>query len=264
VKPYFDDGQVTLYLGDYRDVLATLTGEIDLVVADPPYQETGYAWDRWPDGWLTDVARAARSMWCWLPFRQFAEPPYRGTEFAAAGWRLSHDVECEWDHVVWEKNTGSGPAADRLRRVHEPAAHWYRGPWAGVYRDVPRLARDGPAKGTVRRTTPETAHFSGGGLGARDWVDDGRRAARSVLRAPNLRGKAIHPTQKPVEVLEILVGYGCPPGGLIFDPFAGSASTLVAARNIGRRAIGCEAYGPYAERAAERLSQGVLDFGGAA
>jgi site-specific DNA-methyltransferase (adenine-specific) len=260
VKPYFDDGQVTLYHADYRDVLPTLTGTIDLVHADPPYEETGYAWDRWPEGWLTDVAGVANSMWCWLPFRQFAESPYRGVEFAAAGWRLSHDI-------AWEKNTGSGANADRLRRVHEPAAHWYRGPWAGVYRDVPRLAHDGPAKGTVRRTVPDTAHFSGGRLGARDWVDDGRRAARSVLYAPNLRGKAIHPTQKPVEILEVLIRYGCPSGGLVFDPFAGSASALVAARNTGRRAIGCETHEPYAHAAAERLSQGVqgvLDLGGVA
>jgi site-specific DNA-methyltransferase (adenine-specific) len=249
VKPYYADAHVALYCGDFRELLPDVLaahGEPDLTLTDPPYGETSLAWDRWPEGWPSLIP--GRSMWCFGSMRMFLD---RRDDFAS--WKLSQDV-------VWEKHQGSGFATDRFKRMHEHALHWYRGDWATIHHATPKIMSTGKNRGRAvlaRGSMPHT-----GQIGARGWEDDGTRIQGSVIYSPSMHGKAINGAEKPAGLVENLLTYGCPPDGLVLDVFAGGCSTLAAARNSGRRAIGIELREEQCAKAVEwRLSQVALPFG---
>jgi DNA modification methylase len=251
LTPYYADESVSLYLGDCREVLADLDLQADLIVADPPYGETSLSWDRWPTNWPCSLSKRSTSMWCFGSMRMFID---RAEEFH--DWKLSQDV-------VWEKHRRSGLATDRFARIHEHATHWYVGAWGEQYHETPKVVSTRPLVATARRAAIEP-----GTRGAYDgsvWEDDGTRWQTTIIRARAMhRNGAINETQKPVGVVEPLISYACPPGGLVLDPFAGSCTTLVAARNLGRSAVGIEMREEQCAKAAARLSEGVLDFGASA
>ena len=76
---------------------------------------------------------------------------------------------------------------------------------------------------------------------------------RSVIYERSCHGRAIHETEKPVWLLEILLRTSCPHGGLVGDFFAGSAAGGEAAMLTGRRYYGAEIDPEYHDRASRRL-----------
>lgn len=245
---------MTVLTGDCRQLMPE-HGPFDLIVADPPYGDTSLEWDRRVDGWLP-LARSALSgsgsLWIFGSLRSFMAC---GEAIRASGLRYAQEI-------VWEKQNGSGFHADRFKRVHELAVQFYRtdAQWSAIY-NVVQTTADATAR-TVRRKTrpPHTGQIAKGYYTSQD---GGPRLMRSVIYARNCHGRAIHPTEKPVGLLEILIRTSCPPGGLVGDWFAGSGAVGEACRATGRRYLGCEIDPVMTARARDRVSA-VLAFGGVA
>jgi site-specific DNA-methyltransferase (adenine-specific) len=247
VKPYYADDLVTIYHSDFREVIV----EPSVTIADPPYGQTKLSWDRWPAGWPEAIPGS--SMWVFGTLRMFMDHEADfATTFVGPAWKLSQDI-------VWEKHNGSSLSADRFSRVHESIAHFYRGQWSEIYREV-QTTPDATRR-TVRRKALPPQHQGARGPSAYTSVDGGPRLQRSVIQVRSTHGYAENETQKPVGILTPLIAYSCPPGGLVFDPFMGAGSVLVAAKILGRRAIGADVREDQCEIAARRCSQEVLGLG---
>ncbi len=81
------------------------------------------------------------------------------------------------------------------------------------------------------------------------WVDE-KRLVRVRRRKPH----NVHPTVKPVKLMAYLVTLGCPPGGVVLDPFMGSGTTCVSAKMLGRAFIGIELKAEYYDIARARVN----------
>lgn len=246
MTPYYDAAGTQIFHGDCREVLPQLDlAGVNLVMADPPYGDTSLDWDVPVRDWLPLVEQVGY-LWCFGSLRMFMA---RAADFAR--WKLSQDT-------IWEKHNGSNFAADRFKRVHEQAALFYQGGWSEHYHQPPVTMdeRTYGHKRATRRLPPK--HTGKIGVSTYEPVEGGPRLVRSVIYARSMHGDAIHPTQKPVEVVGPLVEYACPPGGLVLDPFMGSGTTLRVAKDRGMRAIGIELDAAMCEKAARRLDQEVL------
>ena len=257
MDPYYSDDLVTLYHGDIAEVLPTL-GTFSACIADPPFGTTNLDWDQWPQGWPSLVAEHTSTLWCFGTARMFFD---RLHDFAT--WRFGQDI-------VWRKNTATSMQLDRFRRQHEQVMHFYRGAWPDQRRVLPKVAATRTSS-SKRRDAGVLISDEKSGDRVFDnhfkpmdtpWVDEGTRYVTSVIDVPKAphRGR-INATQKPVGIIEPLIAYSCPVDGVVLDPFAGSGSTAIAARNLGRRSVLIETREEQCESAALRLSQQEGLFG---
>lgn len=76
---------------------------------------------------------------------------------------------------------------------------------------------------------------------------------KNILSIPNIIGDKCHPTEKPVGLMKILIGNSTNEGDIVLEPFAGSGSTCIAAKNLGRNFIGIELDEEYCKVANDRL-----------
>lgn len=237
MQPYYDDGQCVIYCGRAEDFLQKLSA--NAVIADPPYGFGVYPTDRAPDpDTLRSLVKLGRSS------AVFGYPEVLVAWCVAAGL-----VPDEW--VTWWPTNKALQRAARLPRSSEHVAVFGETPGAGRL-TRPRSPDAFTRAGSVRRgLSPDVCRLD----------DVWRDASPGVGYNSHLR---LHPNEKPVDLMRKLVELCSDPGELILDPFMGSGTTLRAAKDLGRRAIGVEVEERYCEIAAKRLGQEVLDLWGAA
>jgi site-specific DNA-methyltransferase (adenine-specific) len=227
MNPYYEQNGMTIYCGDCREVLQLLGGiaaTSELVLTDPPY---GISWD---------------------------VGSHRGSVRKALG--------CEFQPIIGDNERfdpihiislglptvlfGANHYADRL----PPSAGWIV--WDKRIGMEPTDQSDCELAWTNiwGRARMIRYQFNGGGSLAKE---NGCFAGQGYA-------VSFHPTQKPVSIFKTILGW-IPEAHSILDPFMGSGTTLRAAKDLGRRAIGIEIEEKYCEIAAKRLSQEVLDFG---
>lgn len=243
-----------LITGDCRDVMPE-HGPFDMILADPPYGDTSLDWDKIVQGWERVAATCLKptgSLWVFGSMRFFMTT---APAFEAAGLRYAQEI-------VWEKHNGSGFHADRFKRVHEFAVQFYQKStaWADVYNQV-QTTPDAVRK-TVRRRKSRPPQMGSIANTHYESFDGGPRIMRSVIAMRSAHGRAIHPTEKPAALIEILIRTSCPEGGLVGDFFAGSGAGGEAAAMTGRNYLGCEIDAEMARAARQRLETHL--FAGAA
>lgn len=240
---------VELITGDCRTDLRKF-GPFDLIIADPPYGDTSLGWDKQVRGWpfyAADLLKPNGSLWAFGSMKFFAGS---GQMFRDAGLHQAQDI-------VWEKHNGSSFHADRFKRVHEHVVQFYKvgSKWADIYNEV-QTTPDATPRAVRRKTRPpHTGHIEASTYTSED---GGPRIMRSVIYMRSAHGHAIHPTEKPDELLEVLIRTSCPPNGIVGDMFAGSGAAGEAAARAGRNYVGCEIDAAMAEKARARLSQSVI------
>jgi site-specific DNA-methyltransferase (adenine-specific) len=180
--------------------------------------------------WADDVLRRARVM----------------------GWKLLH-------RMVWHKPNAIPLSHAAYLHIKHEWVFWLA-PHVDAYRGYDRDTRTPHAEGTIRRIGQpymerKDERYSRRDT-ARDLHPDGAKPA-TVFTAGVGGGQGVeHPAPMAPELARHLVSLTTPPGGLVFDPFAGSATTGLAALERGRRFLGFEAHEPYYEEAVSRLQLG--------
>lgn len=240
-----------LMLGDCLERMAEIPdGSVDMVLCDLPYGTTACKWDSvipfeplWAHYRRVCKKNAAIVLTASQPFT------------SALVMSNPSDFRYCW---VWEKNrpTGFLDAKKRPMRAHEDVAVFYREqPSYFPQRTAgPPNHSTGVSTGRVKRAK---SHIYSGDSDRVPADESGLKYPRSVLRFDGLNPTGsgrVHPTQKPVALMEYLIRTYTNDGETVLDNTMGSGTTGVACVKTGRRFVGIERDGAYFRIAGERIA----------
>jgi site-specific DNA-methyltransferase (adenine-specific) len=237
-------GNCTLISGNSYDILPTLNIKADSVITDPPYGITACEWDE-------DIMLPL----FWDIIDRSAKPSANFVFFAAGRFLVDLvNSKYRWYRydLVWVKNNKIGflNSGKQPMRSHE---------------HILLFGRNGEKSGTTYNPIksegkPYTRvhHNENSVYPARSYVtkSDGKRHPGSVLNFKSDKDiLKIHPTLKPLKLMEYLVTTYTNKNDTVIDPFMGSGTTGVACRKLGRKFIGIEKEKKYFDVAVERIKE---------
>ena len=216
--PYYQDDYVTLYHGDSLELLDQL--DFDVIVTDPPY------------GISVDTRNASTGRGSLAPSYDY--PPIHGDDKPFDPLPL---LALNLPTVLFGANHYGSRLPD--------ASRWLAWDKLDGLKSKREIGFNDQADCELAWTNlgGPARLYSQRWMGAMKSGEDRMTARR-------------HPTEKPVELMRWVLAQ-CP-DGIVLDPFAGAGSTLRAAKDLGRQAIGIELEEQYCETAAKRLAQEVL------
>lgn len=244
-------GDAALYLGDCLEVMRGLPdASVDMLLCDLPYGTTDCKWDAvipfhdlWGQYRRLVKPSGAIVLTCAQPFT---------TALIASNYE-DFRYEIVWDKV--NRNTGYGNANKMPLRRHENIAVFYRK--LPTYN--PQMTSGDPY--VAKRSGRKPGVYANGGLDPQNGINEGTRYPVSILpiKADIKTEMGLHPTQKPVALMEYLIRTYTNEGELVLDNTMGSGTTGVAALRAGRRFVGIERDENYFGVACQRISEAKSD-----
>lgn len=250
--PYYDDGQITLYHGDARQVLTALQNEsIDFIFTDPPYGHNNN------NGDLIHAIEKA------IPSRRLrgdnGSREYEARPIANDGPEANDLVRWMFGEAVRLLRNGSCCCCCCCCGGGGPDPQFAR--WSLWMDEVMNFKQmvvwdKGPmGMGWHYRRSYETVLVAQRGTGKCNWYDETNRIENIVRHIPKLIPSATdHPTPKPPALVEWFIQLHSKAGDLVLDPFNGGGSTAVACQRMGRRYIGVDVEERWLDMTVQRIS----------
>ena len=243
---------IEIYNGDCLEIMFKLYEagiKFDLILTDPPYALTPVECDKLiPFIPMWDCIKLLRKKN--TPTVLFGQEPF------SSELRLSNKKEFKYDWI-WEKSKAGSAITAKYRPLQKHEVISVFGPDGKKVNYYPQKTQGEPYKRVHKSTMGDKANNHQVGLNSKDFVhvSDGMRHPGTVqFFAQKWRKQdQLHPHQKPVELMEFLIKSYSKEGDLILDFSVGSGTTLVAAKNTNRQAIGIELNSTYFNIACKRL-----------
>lgn len=251
MRDFMDNQTVKLLQGDCLELMKTIPdGSVDLILTDPPYGTTACKWDTVIDLELM-----------WEQLKRIIKPNGAivlfGSEPFSSALRMSNIKQYKYDWI-WEKSRPSGSMLAKkqpLRNSEIISVFYKKQPLYNPQMKVVKRVKE-------KERVVDKGEIVGNNKSKRKFDNKGLAYPRTIIEFGNPNNSSVHPTQKPVELMEYLIKTYTNESETVLDFTMGSGTTGVACINTDRKFIGIELDETYFNIAKERIEDAQIKLGG--